>query len=412
MTTIIAEFVAAADRCEGAARRFDDGALRELEGRLREAIGAVAKSWSGSWLGYHSRVYLKGFRARRPGDTWSTEWGGVQRSSNPLSGDWCEVDPQHVIDTIDRLANLPLDKLEPLQQAAAEAGRVFDEVKQDLLPLLDALLAQAEEPVVRKTRDEISSLDSHIPADAFTSSLVPQEIGSRDARAIGEGIRVPPHILCEARLDQLLSFGHHAGTLGKKVRYLQKYLELKDRVGRDHSTSHGQPRKVSASVEGTMNFIKVFISHSANDSTLAKAFVDCLEACLEVPGKAIRCTSVPGYKLAPGDVSDEVLRDNLEECSVVVGLLTEQSLSSGYVLMELGAAWALKKTTCALLAPSIGFNRLPGPLARVHAIKADSDHDLASLMETIAETTGLTLANRAKSTAGINAFVRATKTIP
>lgn len=161
-----------------------------------------------------------------------------------------------------------------------------------------------------------------------------------------------------------------------------------------------------------MRFIEVFISHAAKDAAFAKALVDCLEGCLDLPEPAIRCTSVPGYRLAPGDVSDEVLRSNLEKCSVVIGLLTENSLSSAYVIMELGAAWALQKTTCVILAPNVDFARIVGPLNRLHAIKADSDHDIASLMEVIGEKTGAALANRAKSTAAINAFVRGVKSGP
>jgi hypothetical protein len=164
--------------------------------------------------------------------------------------------------------------------------------------------------------------------------------------------------------------------------------------------------------EVKMDQIGVFVSHSAKDHVLARAFVDCLEACVEAPDKAIRCTSVPGHKLAPGDVSDEVLRENLERCSVVVGLLTDESLSSGYVVMELGAAWGLKKTTCALLASNVAFDRLPGPMSRLHAIKADSDHDIASLMEVIAEKTGFPMRNRAKFTAAVSAFVVVAKANP
>lgn len=156
-----------------------------------------------------------------------------------------------------------------------------------------------------------------------------------------------------------------------------------------------------------MNFIKIFVSHSAEDHAIAKALVHCIEASLDVPDKAIRCTSVPGYKLAPGEVSDDVLRDNLEKCDIVIGLLTEQSVKSGYVIMELGAAWGLKKTTCAILTPSVDFKNIPGPLSRTHAIKADSDHDVASLMEVISEKANLPMTNRAKSTAGVNAFIRA-----
>ncbi len=125
-----------------------------------------------------------------------------------------------------------------------------------------------------------------------------------------------------------------------------------------------------------MTTIKIFVSHAAKDVEFAKALVNCLESCLEIPDKTIRCTSVPGYKLAPGDVSDDVLRDNLAQCLVVIGLLTETSLLSGYVIMELGAAWGLKKTTSAILAPGVNFDRIPGPLARRHAIMADSGHDV------------------------------------
>lgn len=158
--------------------------------------------------------------------------------------------------------------------------------------------------------------------------------------------------------------------------------------------------------------VKIFISHSAKDATLATALVNCLEASLEIPDGTIRCTSVPGYKLAPGEIADEILRDNLENCAVVIGLLTEDSLKSGYVIMELGAAWALRKTTCALLAPNIGFDRIPGPLSRRHAVKVDSDHDLASLMEVLADHLNLPLRNRAKSTTAINSLVKAAKASP
>lgn len=161
-----------------------------------------------------------------------------------------------------------------------------------------------------------------------------------------------------------------------------------------------------------MSEIRVFISHSAKDVAIIKALVDCIEACVEVPDKGIRCTSVPGYRLAPGDVADEVLRENLEQCSVVIGFLTEESLRSGYVIMELGAAWGLKKTTCALLAPGVDFKSMPGPLGRLHAVKADSAHDIAAVMEVIAERVGWPLRNRARSMSAVNGFVTIANATP
>lgn len=173
--------------------------------------------------------------------------------------------------------------------------------------------------------------------------------------------------------------------------------------------SSASGRGSAAGVSGGENMIKLFISHSAKDAALAKAFVDCVEQCVVAPDHAIRCTSVPGYKLEAGDVSDERLRDDLEHCSVVVGILTEASLQSGYVMMELGAAWAFRKVTCALLAPGLGYERMPGPTSRLHGIKADSDHDIAQLMQTLSTKTGWPLRNAAKVTAAVNALVAAAR---
>ncbi|APR75856.1 Hypothetical protein A7982_01203 [Minicystis rosea] len=50
---------------------------------------------------------------------------------------------------------------------------------------------------------------------------------------------------------------------------------------------------------------------------------------------------------------DDVLRDEIERCDIVIGLLSDESPYSEHVIMKLGAAWGLKKTTCALLMPGV-----------------------------------------------------------
>ncbi len=164
-------------------------------------------------------------------------------------------------------------------------------------------------------------------------------------------------------------------------------------------------------MEADLDFTTIFISHSSKDRPLAKALVDCLEACLDLPEDAIRCTSVAGYSLAPGDAADEVLRDNLERCRVVIGLLTEESLKSMYVIMELGAAWGLRKTVCGVLADNVDFGRIPGPMSRLQAIKASDEAGVHSLLDAVASSTGHDLKKRVKCVQGVKAFVAATMSI-
>lgn len=139
--------------------------------------------------------------------------------------------------------------------------------------------------------------------------------------------------------------------------------------------------------------ISIFISHSGTDAKLAKALIDLIQAAVVVPDSAIRCTSVDGYKLDGGDDAPGVLRSNLRDCSVVLGQLTKASLNSSYVLMELGAAWAFEKTAIPLLGPGVAFQDLPGPFRDIHALKMDSDSDMAGLIDTLVKRTGLSRTN-------------------
>jgi hypothetical protein len=146
----------------------------------------------------------------------------------------------------------------------------------------------------------------------------------------------------------------------------------------------------STSTETAMSStLRIFISHAGADAALAKALIDLIEAGLEVPTGSIRCTSVPGYKLDGGDDAPEVLRENLKVCSVVLGMLTKKSISSSYVVMELGAAWAFKKRAIPLIGPGATFDNLPGPFKDIHALKMDHDTDMSGLLKTIARETGL-----------------------
>ena len=49
--------------------------LQPVLERLEETANSVGRAWSGSWLGYHARVYYAGLRPPPPGAHFSPEWG-------------------------------------------------------------------------------------------------------------------------------------------------------------------------------------------------------------------------------------------------------------------------------------------------------------------------------------------------
>jgi hypothetical protein len=136
--------------------------------------------------------------------------------------------------------------------------------------------------------------------------------------------------------------------------------------------------------------IRIFVSHSSRDRTLAKKLVDVIERGIKIPSKQIRCTSVPGYQLPVGVPVAQRLSQEIREATVVIGLVTPHSVGSSYVLFELGAAWGLQKPTFPLLAKGANKGNLPEPLKLAHAVTITKATAVRQILRTLTEENGFT----------------------
>jgi hypothetical protein len=134
---------------------------------------------------------------------------------------------------------------------------------------------------------------------------------------------------------------------------------------------------------------RIFISHRHKDQAIAKALIDLLESAFHVELADIRCTSVQGYMLTPGERTSEELRSNLAGAELVMGLLSPDTTESNYVLAELGAAWGHDVTTFPLLARGATYADVPSPLNERHSVSLEAQENCLELVESVAAKTTL-----------------------
>ena len=132
----------------------------------------------------------------------------------------------------------------------------------------------------------------------------------------------------------------------------------------------------------------VFISHSSKDAELALGLIDLLKTALGLTPDKIRCSSVDGYRLPAGVHTEGKLREEVNAAKIVIGLITPSSLSSYYVMFELGARWGADLFLVPLLA-GVNASELSGPLSLLNSLSANNEAQLHQLMEDIAQQLGL-----------------------
>jgi hypothetical protein len=126
--------------------------------------------------------------------------------------------------------------------------------------------------------------------------------------------------------------------------------------------------------------ILVLISHSGKDVDLATALIELLRAGLGLVATQIRCSSVDGYRLPAGVDTDAQLRREIADAGLLVGLLTPNSLSSTYVLFELGARWGIQRPMIPLLG-GVTPDEMRGPHRVLNALSCSSESQLIQFVE-------------------------------
>ncbi len=135
---------------------------------------------------------------------------------------------------------------------------------------------------------------------------------------------------------------------------------------------------------------KIFISHAVKDKDLADKLVDVLlnNGC-DVPVGEIFCTSLEGMGIPAGSNNFiQVIRDHIQQPSLVILLLTENYFCSTFCQCELGATWAMNLPTFPIVVPPLKKSGLKATLAVTQAGDVNDSGYLDELRDAVKEKHG------------------------
>jgi predicted nucleotide-binding protein len=166
---------------------------------LRAAVAEVGRAFSGSWLGYHSRVYYENFEAPPPGAHFSQEWGLMDAFGGMGStGRWREYAFDQVKQHVLSRAGNP--DLSAAHAAAEAADAAFKHAKAEITSIFQTELDGGNDGFIQSLNEQMRALEVLLPADVVDRLHQRGQVMTRDTIVLGQGTQVPPHISVKAEL--------------------------------------------------------------------------------------------------------------------------------------------------------------------------------------------------------------------
>lgn len=214
---------------------------------LTDAAEEVGKAWSGSWLGYHSRVYYGDLVEPPPGARFSQEWGMKDTLTfKDTVGDWREYRFDDVVSLIYQRAGDP--DINEQEERSSSAKEYFDVAKSQILSLLSVIAdARKEDKYLRDITEKVEEIRVFGSNDFIEAMRPSSQMISRDMTAIQAGLQTPPHVNVVAKVlairypftacEELSKLGHR---IALHVENVEKHKIQSERIGPNVFIGHGQ----------------------------------------------------------------------------------------------------------------------------------------------------------------------------
>ena len=160
--------------------------LREASEPFAAACDRVGRSWSGSFAGWHGRMYFRDYQSPSVYDQFSGEWGGI----NGVPDGWIEREPEEVAQAIEALAGMKVP-LKELETKTKEYRKLAERLKADVESVVLSADLKDRTAADKKLVEQIQAFELGVTAGEYVRAHMPSQLMSRDMEALRQGKYLP-----------------------------------------------------------------------------------------------------------------------------------------------------------------------------------------------------------------------------
>jgi len=207
------------DSCSKNLEKYQD----HLHG-MRERAEKISESWSGSWVGFHARLYYGKFEKPTLSESFDIEWGSI----NGFSDKWQERSFDEVKKKIEE--GVVKHHFEYVFKKVKSLVKQAVKIREKLVTELSYVNADDSLTDEKGIIEQIEKIGFGTSADRFVKNLEPMQSITRDSRAVSEGMKVPPHVKYKAQVMAVQSMISDIERFGSLSSRLVRQLEIKSQI--------------------------------------------------------------------------------------------------------------------------------------------------------------------------------------
>lgn len=193
--------------------------------KLFEAGNKLERTFSGSWAGFHGKLYFGKFQVPSSDNRFSVEWGTLRG----MADGWEEKSPEEVKAEMERLGGGAT--LDALEKAIAPLRKRAEELRDELASYLSVVLEAKGLEAERAAFQALSKFKFGRTKEDYVLSNKPGQIVSRDSEAVMQGMCIPSHVYYQGVCHEGITLCETVPDFVAQIQRLIRQVRMKTARG-------------------------------------------------------------------------------------------------------------------------------------------------------------------------------------